>query len=173
MSRKVSISQVIILFTSLLFINCASHKKVNRKLSELKCNKTVYFSFDDASERTSIEYTGAHIGNSKIPDYKESFIQSINEINQSTEMELFYKDILGFPEDDIDKVEVYIKHINWDFYTSSMIMNLDLVYRHNNKELEITGSNKVLLMGTKKGNLSKALKDGHLKFLKNICFLDN
>jgi hypothetical protein len=148
---------------------CASHKKVNKLASQLNCNKTIHFVFDDESKFVKIEYKGDYSGNSEYPDYKMTFRESVEELDKESPANVEYRDALGFPSDSIIQVTVRIKKIVWDFGVSSALMETELVYKLSDRNMNIIGNNKVHMAGTKKGNLFKSLKHGNYIFLSVIC----
>ncbi len=153
-----------------LFTTCASHTKVNQWVSELNCDRTFHFSFDESSNMVKIEYRGEEtVGNSEYPDYKMTFIESVQDLAKTSKMNLVYKDALGFPSDSIIKVNVKIKNIIWNIYNSKAIMEAELTYKLPDKEINIVGSNRVYLAGTKKGNLYKSLKHANFLFISAMC----
>lgn len=90
----------VILVSLALLTSCASHTKVNEWASELNCDKTFYFSFDGSSNIVPIEYQGVNpSGSSGFPDYKKTFIKSVEDLAEASKMNLFYRDALGFPAD--------------------------------------------------------------------------
>ena len=154
----------------MLLISCASHTKVNNWASELNCNKTFHFSFDTSSNVVPIDYQGVEpSGHSEFPDYKKTFIKSVEDLAEASKMNLFYRDALGFPSDSIIKVKVQIRKIIWTFYNSKAIMETELTYKLPNKKINLTGTNKVYLGGTKEGNLYKSLKHGNFMFISAMC----
>lgn len=153
-----------------LLASCASHTQVNDWASELKCDKIFHFSFDESSNIVKIEYKGVDpSGHSEYPDYKRTFIESVEDLAEASKMNLFYKDALGFPSDSIIKVKVKIRKIIWTFYNSKAIMETELTYKLPDREINLTGTNKVYLGGTKKGNLYKSLKHGNYLFISAMC----
>lgn len=160
----------ILLFSIVNFLfSCTSHKKVNKLASQLNCNKTIHFVFDDESKFAKIEYIGDHFGNSEYPDYKRTFIESVEELDKESLAKMEYKDALGFPSDSIIQVTVRIEKIVWDFGFSSALMETELIYKLPDRNINIIGNNKVHMAGTKKGNLFKSLKHGNYMFLSIIC----
>jgi len=152
-----------------IIVSCASHKKVNKLTSQLNCNKTVHFVFDEASNFVKIEYKGEHIGKSKYPDYKKTFRESVEELNRNSQATLINKEAIGIPMDSITQVSVRIEKIVWDFNFSSALMEAELVYTMSGQKINIIGNNKVFMAGTKKGSLLKSLKHGNYIFLTILC----
>ena len=157
----------IILFVS--FSNCASHKKVNRQMSKVHCSEEFYFALDKSSELVKIKYKGLHWGKTKYPNYQSTFRDAIEELKSNSKIKIEYKDALGFPSDRIIKVNVIIKSILWEFKETSATMKTELLYEMPNDSIYITGINKVIIGGSKTGNLMKSLKDGTYKFLSTYC----
>lgn len=76
-----------------LVLGCASHKKTNKLAAEIDCNKNFYFAYDERSDFEKFRYEGLPTyGNSKFPDFKQTFIKSIQELNKDTKMSLKYVD---------------------------------------------------------------------------------
>lgn len=48
-------------------------------------------------------------------------------------------------------------------------MEAELTYKFADREINLTGTNKVYLGGTKEGNLYKSLKHGNYSFVAAIC----
>lgn len=159
-----------LLLVLLCSAGCASHKKINELAREIDCNKTIHFIWNEESNAVKIERKGYFIGNSTYPDYKKTFQKSIEELNQHTTSNLVYKGFSGFPSDNVKTVKALIKNITWTFGVFSALMETEIIYQIDGKEINITGTNKVYHAGTKKGNLFKSLKHGHYQLLKyNIC----
>jgi hypothetical protein len=159
----------ILLISSLTILSCKSHKEINRLASEIKCDKSIELIFDKQSNIVKIEKVGPNIGESKIPDYERSFNKAVDELNVNMDIELKVTRAIGFPSDSIVKVKVRIERIVWEFRDTNAIMNTDLVFKLENKEIKTTGTNTTYFHGTKKGNLFKSLKSGIYKFLNIYC----
>lgn len=139
-------------------------------MQDIYCNKEFHLTFDNSSNFAKIEYTGKdHYGNSAIPNYKETFENSISELADISKMKIVYKDVHGFPSDSIIQANVTIKKIIWEFGFSSATMEVELIYELPNKKIHIFADNKVYMSGTKKGNLFKCLKNAHYQFIQTIC----
>jgi len=167
-----SLKSINIICTIFLFVNlssCASHKKINREISKVICSEEFYFALDKSSELVKIKYEGEHWGKTKYPDYQSTFRDAIEELKSNSKIKMEYKDVLGFPSDKIIKVNVIIKSIVWEFKDTSATMKTELLYELPNDTIYITGMNKVIIGGSKTGNLMKSLKDGTYKFLTNFC----
>ncbi|MGB6152647.1 MAG: hypothetical protein WBG48_11700 [Pricia sp.] len=160
----------ILSFTIIYFLfSCASHKKVNKLASQLNCNETIHFVFDEESKFAKIKYNGNHFGNSKYPDYKKTFKESVEELDKKSPAKMEYKDAHSFPSDSVVQVTVRIKKIVWNFGFSSALMETELIYKLSDRDINIIGNNKVHMAGTKRGNLFKSLKHGNYMFLSIIC----
>ncbi|MEM6892480.1 MAG: hypothetical protein AAF554_02240 [Bacteroidota bacterium] len=152
-----------------LISGCGSHKKINSLAAEIDCQKTFHFTYNDASNKVPIDVTGPLVGKLGEVNYKEAFIKSLKKLSKDTKMELSYKDKWGLPFDSIVQVTVSITNLQWNLKTSSGILYADLEYRTPTGVINVVGENKLFLAGTNKGNLPKALKSGHYKFLKKYC----
>ncbi|QNK77768.1 hypothetical protein H7F37_01365 [Winogradskyella sp. PAMC22761] len=159
----------IILISSIVMLNCKSHKEINKLASTLECTKPIEFIFDKQSNAVKIEKVGPSIGESKIPNYELTFIRAVNELNENMNTELKATQTLGFPSDSVLKVEVRIEKIIWDFRTTDAIMTTELNFKFEDKEIKTTGTNTTYVHGTKKGNLRKSLKSGIYEFLNIYC----
>ena len=62
-----------------------------------------------------------------------------------------------------------INEIIWTAGMFSAVMETQLKYQLDDQDIFITGTNKVYVGGTKKGNLYKSLKDGYYQLLKSVC----
>jgi hypothetical protein len=149
--------------------NCASHRKINREISKISCSEEFYFALDKSSELVKIKYEGEHWGKTKYPNYQSTFKDAIEELKSNSKIKMEYKDVLGFPTDEVIKVNVIIKSIVWEFKDTSATMKAELLYVTPNDSIYIEGMNKVIIGGSKTGNLMKSLKDGTYKFLSNFC----
>lgn len=152
-----------------LIFGCASHKKTNELASEIKCDKNFYFAYDKQSDFENFDYNGVHVGNSKLPDFKQTFIESIIDLNKDTEMDLEFVESTIFPSISSVYTKVKIEEIRWNWGFADAVLEVDLEYEMDDEKIHITGRNKVYLGGTKKGNLYKALKNGHYQFIFAIC----
>lgn len=156
---------------TLVCFGCSSHKKINQLAKTLECSKTYHFVFNELSNFAKIEYKGEDtIGNSEYPDYKKTFKESIENLNESTEAVLIYKDAFGFPDDSVIQVSVKIKSIVWDFGHINATMSTELEYEVGNEKINLIGDNRIQIAGTKKGNLFKSLKSGTYQFLNVMCY---
>ncbi|MEP3209744.1 MAG: hypothetical protein ABJN95_11165 [Maribacter sp.] len=138
--------------------------------SQLNCNKTIHFVFDEESKFAKIEWKGDYIsfGKAKL-DYKKAFRESIEELNMESNAKLKYKNALGFPSDSIIQVVVRIEKVVWGFGLSSALMETELVYKLPERKINIIGNNKVYMAGNTKRNLFKTLKHGNYQLLSIIC----
>lgn len=158
---------IIILLSFIL--GCASHKKTNKYASQIECNKNFYFGYDKQSDFEKFDYSGLHFGDSKFPDFKQTFIKSIHELNKDTKMELKFVESPILSSNYSVYAKVKIEEIRWKFRFADAILEVDLEYEINDEKVNITGKNKVYFAGTKKGNLYKALKNGHFQFISQTC----
>ena len=159
-----------LLSLSVVFItSCSSHKKINKLASNLNCNKSIAFIFDKQSNSVKIVKIGPNIGESKIPDYESTFIAAVEELQKSMNTKLSVENALGFPTDSVLRVNVKIEKIEWNFRAADAKMNTDIIFKVQDKEFPITGTNTVYWHGTKKGNLHKSLKSGIYQFLSSYC----
>lgn len=152
-----------------LIISCSSHKKINRLASELNCDKSIEFVFDEQSNFVKIVKAGPNIGESKVPDYKSTFVAAVEDLQKSMNTKLRVKNAFGLPNDSIVRVVVKIEKIEWNFRAADAIMYTDINFKVQSREFPITGTNKVYWHGTKKGNLHKSLKSGIYQFLSVYC----
>lgn len=152
-----------------LITSCSSHKKINKLASELNCNKSIEFVFDEQSNFVKIVKTGPNIGESKVPNYESTFVAAVKDLQKSTNNKLSVKNAFGFPTDSIVRVVVKIEKIQWNFRAADAIMYTDINFKAQSREYPITGTNKVYWHGTKKGNLHKSLKSGIYQFLRVYC----
>ncbi|SDH09249.1 hypothetical protein [Psychroflexus sediminis] len=164
-----SIKIIFSIFFIVNLVSCASHKKINRQISKVFCSEEFYFALDKSSELVKIKYQGEHWGKTKYPDYQSTFRDAIEELKSNSKIKMEYKHVLGFPSDKIIKVNVIIKSIEWEFKETSATMRTELLYEMPNDTIYITGVNKVIIGGSKTGNLMKSLKDGTYKFLTDFC----
>ena len=148
---------------------CASHKKINRLVAEIECNKTIHFALDKDIRFAKIEYRGDHFGDSPYPNYRRSLREAVEELDKVSRAKLVYKDALGFPSDSIIQVSVLIEKIVWDFGASSALMEAEIIYKIADREINLIANNKVFVAGTKKGNIFKTLKHGNYKLLSILC----
>lgn len=160
---------IILFFAVTILHGCASHKKINRLVAEIDCNKTIHFALDKDIRFSKIEYRGDHYGDSPYPDYRRSLREAVEELDEISPAKLVYKDALGFPSDSIIQVSVLIENIVWGFGSSSALMEAEIIYKMADREINIMANNKVFVGGTKKGNVFKTLKDGNYKLLSILC----
>ncbi len=116
-----------------------------------------------------IQKRGWHMGNSKVPEYPESFRESLEELVRNSGLNLKFKKSHETLSDSIIQVNVKIDSIIWNFGFSSATMETFLNYELPNQSIKVIGKNKVYMQGTKKGNLYKSLKHGNYLFLSKIC----
>ena len=161
----------ILLFTlAFVFItSCSSHKKVNKLASQLNCNKSIVFIYDKESNLVKINKVGPNIGESKIPDYEETFIAAVEQLQKSMNTQISVEDELSFPSDTVERVVVKIEEIEWKFRFADATMSTDITFTVEGEVFPITGTNTVYWHGTKKGNLYKSLKSGIYQFLSTYC----
>src|SRR5690606_38197313 len=153
-----------------LILGCASHKKTNKLTSKIICDKNFFFAYDKQSDLIKFDYNGPHVGNSTFPDYKRTFIKSVSELNKDTEMKLEYVESPLFPSINSVYSKVRIEKTSWTFNVFSAVLEVDLQYEMaDGKKMYLTGTNKVYVVGTKKGSLFKALKNGHYQFIYSTC----
>lgn len=150
-------------------IGCASHKQTNRLASKIDCDRDFYFAYDERSDFEDFNYTGEHFGDSKFPDFKQTFIKSINELNNDTEMQLEFVESDMLPSNNSTFARVRIEEIRWNWGLTNAVMEVDLQYEMESQKIYLTGKNKLHMGGTKKGSLYKALKNGHFLFISSIC----
>jgi len=152
------------------FLNgCAPHTKINKLVAAIDCDKTIHFALDDNSRFAKIEYRGEHTGSSPNPDYRIALRAAVEELNKVSSANLVYKDALGFPSDSILPVTVKIEKIIWDFGTTAILMEAELIYKLPNREINLLANNKVFIGGTKRGNVFKTLKHGNYRLLSILC----
>lgn len=173
MKKKInrpSLNKIVCIGIVILLSACSSHKRINKEASKIRCNKTVHFIFDEASNFAKIEYFGKEtIGDSPYPNYKNTFKNSIIELNKITNAEIEFKQKLGLPTKSVMQVIMKIEKIVWVISRSSAVMTADLSFYVDGEKIGVIGENKVHWAGTKKGNLYKCLKNGTFNFLNIIC----
>lgn len=148
---------------------CASHKKINKQAREIDCHKTILFVYEKASDSVIIGRKGFSAGSSPYPDYEKTLQKSIEELNKHTKANLLFENTAQTHSDSVIQVKVLIKAITWSFGFSTALMETNLMYQVDDENINIVGTNKVYLAGTKTGNLFKSLKDGNYQLLKKIC----
>lgn len=157
-------------FTIMLMVfGCAPHKKTNKLASKLRCDRNFFLSYDARSDFEGFKYTGEHYGKSKFPDFKKTFIKSIVELNNDTQMDVKFVESTILPSSSNNYAKVRIEEIRWNWKFSSAELEVDLQYEINEEKIYITGKNKIYLVGTKRGSLYKALKNGHYLFINALC----
>ncbi len=161
--------KIICLIITVSIFSCASHKKVNKLASHLKCDKEIYFTFDESNKDVVIEKRGWHLGNSKVPDFENSFARSLRKLSTNSNLNLNFNKTYKKQIDSDNKVNVKIDSIIWNFGFSSAIMETFINYELPEKSIRVIGKNKIYLQGTKKGNLYKSLKHGNYLFLNKFC----
>lgn len=153
-----------------LYLGCASHKKTNRLVSNIKCDRTFYFAYDERSDFEDFKYEGLPTyGESKFPDFKQTFIKSILDLDKNTEMSLKFVESNVLPSTASTYARVRIEDIRLKAGITSAVLEVDLLYQMEGENIHLTGMNKVYMAFTKKGNLYKALKNGHYLFISSIC----
>jgi len=139
----------------ILTLGCASHKKTNKLAAEIDCNKNFFLAYDERSDFEKFKYEGLPtFGDSKFPDFRQSFIKSINELDKDTEMQIKFVNSNILPSNSVTFAKVRIE---------------DILYQMENSKILLTGKNKMNVGFTKKGSLYKALKNGHYLFISSIC----
>ncbi|WP_036380225.1 hypothetical protein [Muricauda sp. MAR_2010_75] len=162
--------KVVLLSVVILILGCASHKKTNKLASEINCDRSFYFAYDERSDFEDFQYEGLPTyGDSKFPDFKRSFIKSIDELDEDTEMSLQFVESNMLPSISSTFVRVRIEDIRIIAGISSGVLEVDLLYQMEGEKIYLTGKSKMHLAFTKKGSLYKALKNGHYLFISSIC----
>jgi len=153
----------------IILSSCAVKKKYFLNPKNFK-DKTVVFTLQDGTSYQKVKKYGEHIGNSKEPNIYEVFKTGITELAKETKINLKYSPTYIFPSDSTIPVMVSIKKIKWIFEDPKTSMYVDMEFILENNTLNITGTHKykVFLVGTKSGNLRKALKDGSKQLLSTI-----
>lgn len=162
--------RIILITLIFIFLGCASHKRTNKLASEIDCKRNFYFAYDERSDFEKFKYEGLPTyGSSKFPDFKQTFIKSVDELNKETKMSLVFVDhnILSSNSDTFAKVRIEDIRLVAGF--SSAVLEVNLLYQMEDEEIRLTGKNKMNLGFTKKGSLYKAIKNGHYLFISSIC----
>lgn len=159
--------------TVLLIITLVFGCKTKRTFyldNEFLKEKTIIFSLHEKSDYQDVVKVGEHIGNSKDPNVREVFRESIQELDELNQANLMYSSTYNFPSDSIISVNVTIKKIVWEFNEPTATMNVFLEYQMENKTIDIVGVNqfKLFVVGTKTGNLKKGFRDANIQFLATI-----
>src|SRR5690606_2746409 len=142
----------------------------NKLAAEIDCNKNFYFAYDERSDFEKFRYEGLPTyGNSKFPDFKQTFIKSIQELNKDTKMSLKYVDSDVLTSNSETFAKVRIEDIRLVAGFSSAVLEVDLLYQMEGEKIRLTGKNKMNVGFTKKGILYKAIKNGHYLFISSIC----
>lgn len=153
-----------------LILSCSTHKKYYLKSHDF-IGKKIIFSLQEGSSYQKVEKYGEHIGNSKEPNIYEVLRESIEEVSKKTKINMIYSNSFVFPTDSTTPVIVNIKNIDWIFNEPKTTMNVNIEYKlFDHRIINIVGVHKykVFVVGTKSGNLRKALKDGHKQFLSTL-----
>lgn len=151
-------------------MGCASHKKTNKLAAEIDCDRNFYFAYDERSNFEKFKYEGLPTyGNSKFPDFKQTFIKSIRELDKDTKMSLKFFDSNVLLSNSETFARVRIEDIRIVAGFSSAVLEVDLLYQMDGEKIRLTGKNKMNLGFTKKGSLYKAIKNGHYLFISSIC----
>ena len=108
-------------------------------------------------------------GSSKFPDFKQTFIKSVRELNMDTKMSLEFVDRNILPSNSDIFARVRIEDIRLVAGFSSAVLEVNLLYQMEDKKIRLTGKNKMNAGFTKKGSLYKAIKNGHYLFVTSIC----
>lgn len=167
---KLQLKKPIIILLIILNVGCASHRKTNKLASNISCNRTFYFSYDERSDFEEFKYEGLPTyGNSKFPDFKQTFIKSIHDLDKDTEMSLQFVESDVLPSTASTVARVRIEDIRLKAGITSAVLEVDLLYQMEGEKIHLTGKNKVYMAFTKKSNLYKALKNGHYLFISSIC----
>ncbi|WP_222982486.1 hypothetical protein [Flagellimonas meishanensis] len=162
--------KVILIISVILNIGCVSHKQTNKLASEINCDRTFYFAYDERSDFEKFQYEGLPTyGDSKFPDFKQTFIKSIRELDKDTEMSLKYVDSNVLPSSSSTFSRVRIEDIRVVAGITSGVLEVDLLYQMEGEKIYLTGKNKMHVAFTKKGSLYKAIKNGHYLFISAIC----
>lgn len=167
--KNPDLKNVLVVLITIVIVGCASHKKVNKLASHLICDKEVHFTFAASNNDIMIEKKGWYMGDSRVPEFDDSFRRSLEELVRYPELKLKFKKTHETQSDSIDQVNVKIDSIIWNFGFSSATMETFLNYELPDQSIKVVGKNKVYLHGTKKGNLYKSLKNGNYWFLSKFC----
>ena len=162
--------KIIALILITLTLGCASHKKTNKLTAEIDCNRNFFFAYDERSDFEKFKYEGLPtFGDSEFPDFKQTFIKSIIELDKDTEIPLKFVNSNVLPSNSVTFAKVRIEDIRLVAGFSNAVLEVDLLYQMENSKIHLTGKNKMNMGFTKKGSLYKALKNGHYLFISSIC----
>lgn len=163
------------IFILINLLGCASNKQMRSLESQLNCNKTVHFIWDNSSDFVEIESKGIYKGdyisfsNGKRPNYKKTFMKSLDKLNKKHVTKLVLKEAHGFPLDSVIQVTVKIDEIIWNKGFSSMIMDAYLVYEISNQDVQIVGQSNSKAWGRDEDALLQCFEHGNLQFLLSYC----
>ncbi len=153
----------------IIFCSCSVKKEYFLNAKDFK-GKTVIFTLQEGTSYQKVQKYGEHFGNSEEPNIHEVFKNGIEELSKETKINLSYSPTYIFPSDSVIPIMVSIKKIKWIFEEPKTSMYVNMEFVHNNNTIKITGTHKykLFVVGTKSGNLKKALKDGDKQLLSTI-----
>ncbi len=155
--------------TSLLC--CKSHSEIKKLSSQINCNNTVHFVWDNDGNLAKTEKRGMHKDSyatffkGKKLDYKQIFIESVEELNGNYIGKYIYKENHGFPSDSIIQVTVKLEKIIWNMGFSKLVKDTQLSYSISNKDIELLTSSSV--RGGK--GLKECFENANLQFIMAMC----
>ncbi len=94
-------------------------------------------------------------------DYKQIFIESIEELNGNYS----YKENHGFPSESIIQVTVKLEKIIWNMNFSKLIKDTELTYSINGKNIRLLASSNT--RGEK--GLKECFENANLQFIRTMC----
>lgn len=153
-------------------MNCKSNKEIRQLSSTINCEKKVYFVWDDESNLAKLEKRGAYkdsyasFWKGKKLNYKEIFIQSINELNRKHNGNFIYTENPGFPSDSVILVSVKLEKEIWNMGFSKLITEMQFVYFTHNQKFNVIGSSNGY-KGDKR--VLNCFESANLKFLISNC----
>ncbi len=172
MKKITSLKNVLLYLLVIVLYSCKSNKEIRQLSSQVNCTQKVYFVWDPESNFAKLEKIGAHksdyasFGKGKRLDYKDIFIQSINELNKKYNGTFMYTESPDFPSDSVIVVRVKLEKEIRNMGYSKMITDMQLVYTTHNKELNLIGTSNGY-KGTKR--VLKCFESANLKFLIANC----
>lgn len=155
-----------------ILVQCASPKKYQNNMFDVNYfnNKTIYFLLSEKSNSVQIVKEGPNRGETKTPNNRYVFKNSIEELATETKLRLKYiENESQISEEDI-LVYVDIIDLKWTFGFSSLTMKSNLIYKIKDKEenYRIIGVHKTSMGGSKEWNLFNSLKNANYLFLKEM-----